>query len=162
MKKNIYIVVGALTLLCLIILGVLLGAGNNGYAQEYEFNVSSTHLINVIENLKKSDTAFTPSSELNDPDSLDISNSHFNVEIRSKKLNTTFSLFIEGSSKNKASSIYLVAVNFTSDFRKWGLINKDFNSNENKMIKREFEKEVLSQLKLSYTDKGNGMFIFWK
>lgn len=161
--KTILISFGVVGLLAFALFGAILGSGNDGYAQKYEFEVSSAALIKAVENLKSGNPTFNPPAGIYEPDSLDTSNSHFNVEVYSKKENISFGFFIEkDDSKLNKSFLYLVSINRGTDFRDWKFANRDLNRSDNLKVKKVFEEEILNKLKLTYKNKGNGMFIFWK
>ena len=144
-------------------LGATLGAGNYGYAQKYAFGVNSGALIKAVEDLKMENLVFDPSDSIYESVSFDTSNSHFNVEVYSKKKDISFVFFIEkDDGKQNSSVLYLVSVNNGTDIRDWKTVNRDLKRNDNLMVKRIFEEEILNKLKLNYKNYGNSMFIFWK
>ena len=164
-KKNKIIITsfGVLGLLAFAVFGAFVGSGSFIYAQKYEFEVNSNTLIKAVQNLKRSNPTFIPPASMNEPDSLDSSNSHYNVNIYSKKENVSFGCFIETyDEKSNKSSLYLLAINKGVDFRNWKIVNRDLNRSENLEAKKVFEEEILNKLKLNYKNEGNGMFIFWK
>lgn len=166
MKKKYKIIMtsfGVVGLLAFAVFGAFIGSGNDGYAQKYEFEVNGTALIKAVENLKRSSPTFIPPTGVNEPDSLDNSNSHFNADIYSKKENISFGFFIETDHKRSNKSfLYLVSINKGVDFRDWKMVNRDLNRSENLEVKNIFEKEILNNLKLAFKNEGNGMLVFWK
>jgi hypothetical protein len=142
------------TVICFGILAFfcgMLGAGPNGYAQQYELDINNDALINSIERLKRENTAFIPLQNYAETDSLDTLTSHFNVHFYYRDKNTIVYFFINGKHGITGKS-----------FINHKLINKDFDRNENLRVKKEFEERILKKLRFPYKDKGNGMFIFWK
>jgi hypothetical protein len=166
MKKKYKIIIisfGVVGVLVLGIFGAFVGAGNGGYAQQYEFDVNSSIIIKAVENLKIGNPIFNLPESIYEPDSLDASNSQFNMGIYSKKENISFLFFIEKNPNNvNKSSLYLVSINRGMDYRDWKTVNHDLDRAENLMVKRVFQEEILNKLKLNYKNKGNNMFIFWK
>jgi hypothetical protein len=154
------------TVICFGILAFfcgMLGAGPNGYAQQYELDINNDALINSIERLKRENTAFIPLQNYAETDSLDTLTSHFNVHFYYRDKNTIVYFFINGKQGNTGKSfINLVSVNQGVHQGNYKLINKDFDRNENLRVKKEFEERILKKLRFPYKDKGNGMFIFWK
>lgn len=159
-SKGIIIAVIIIVIVAFALLGSILGSGNNGYTQNYEFNVNSTTLIKAIKDLKVTNPEFNPPSSIYDPDSLDRSNDHYNMEIYSKKAETSFGFFIDNNSNT--ATIHLVSMNKGLDYKEWKTINHDLDRHENINTKHIFEEDILNKLNLKYQNKGNSMFIFWK
>src|ERR1700761_6814071 len=101
-SKGIIIVVVIVGILAFALFGGILGSGNNGYAQKYEFDVNSATLINAVKNLKARNPIFNPPSNIYDPDTLDKSTNHYNGEVYSKNAGASFGFFIENNT-NKAT-----------------------------------------------------------
>lgn len=159
-SKGIIIAIVVIIIISFALLGGVLGSGNNGYAQKYEFDINSVTLIRAVKTLKATNTIFNPPSNIYDPDTLDKSTNHYNIEIYSKKASASFAFFIE-SNANKAT-LYLVSINKGVDYREWKTINHDLNQEENMNAKKTFEQDILNRLDLKYQSAGNSMFIFWK
>jgi len=164
--KNKSIITIVFIIICFGVLaffGGMLGAGPNGYAQQYEFDVNKNVLINSIERLKSENAAFSPPQNYTDKDSLDSLTGHFNVNFFYRDKNTIVYFFINDKQGNTNKSfVNLVSVNEGFHQENYKLINRDFDRKENLKVKKDFEERILTKLKIPYTDSGNGMFIFWK
>lgn len=159
--KTTIIFLGITCLVGFALFGAIVGSGNDGYAQKYEFDVSSSTLIRVIKKFKSNNPGSNPPTAIYDPDTLDKTTSHFNTEVYSRRENMSFAFFIETNNNSNRSSIYLVSVNQGMDFREWEIINRDLDNTNSLKVKKIFEENILNRLGLNYKKKGNGMFIFW-
>ena len=160
-RKIIIISFGVVGVLALAIFGAFVGAGNGGYAQQYEFDVNSSIIIKAVENLKTGNSSFNLPEDIYEPDSLDATNSQFNMGIYSKKDNISFLFFIDKYPNNpNKSSLYLVSINRGTDYRDWKMVNHELNRTETSKVKKVFEEEILNKLNLNYKSKGNSMLVF--
>jgi hypothetical protein len=163
--KNKSIITIVFLIICfgvLAFLGGMLGAGPNGYAQQYEFDVNRIELINAIERVKSESTVSSSRQNDTNKDSYDTLTGQFNVDFYYWDKSTVVYFFINEKDGNTNKSIVnLVSVNegFQQNYK---MINRDFDGKENLKVKTDFEERVLKRLKIPYKDVGNGMFIFWK
>ena len=165
MKKKWKVVIAIIVILTFFLAAIYLvgsySSGSFGYAQQYQFNVNKIELIKAVERFKNENNSFNPPSIYLTRDSLDTYTSNFNVYVYYPNQNSIVYFFIDNQDR-KTSNINLVSINegLTNPYYK--RVNKDFDREHNLKIKEEFKERVLNKLGLSYEDKGNGMFIFWK
>lgn len=163
MKTTYKIIIAVLGFFLFITVGIysgLIGGGSYEYAQQYEFNATDSVLIKAIEKLKIENPGFQVPKTYDLPDFHDKYKYHFYLNYSDEnKLIHCFIMTADGSNK---SSIYLDGINDGLTLQNWKIINRDYDRSENLKVKNEFKKYVLNKLKLSYEDKGNGSFIFWK
>lgn len=159
-RKKIKIGIVVLLVILTVFLGAMLGAGGDGYAEQYEFNVDTAQLINAVKTLKKANRNLSPPNELKLLDSYDTLTRRYNVNLYLPEKNSVLYFYINTDGTD--SFVNLVSINqgFVSPVYK--IINKDFGRKENLEIKSHFEEVFLKKLKMAYEDKGNNMFIFWK
>jgi len=149
--------------LAIAFFGAMLGSGSYGYAEQYKFDVTKKQLISTIENFKNKNQSFVPPVKYGSIDTLDTLTTKFFISIYFQNEDTIVDFFIDSSPNGTDESyINLVSVNQGLHSPVYKLINKDFDRNENRNLKKEFEERVLNKLNIPYEDKGNGNFIFWK
>lgn len=145
------------------IFGGILGAGNYGYSQKYEFDVSHDSLIKSVQTFKKLHPEYTVPEGVYVHDSLDSVNHFFYTYLYYPKDNKIVYFHVSKDANNFfKSSINFTALNDGLDLGHWKEVNKDFDRNENLQVKRQFQTTILDKLNLKYTDRGNSMFVFWK
>ncbi len=136
-------------------------AGSYCYAENYEFAVSETELINKIEEFKKNNPQYIPPQSFKDG-RRDSSDYWYCMYIKLPTDDYYISFWVRGN-ENKKTTLGLVSANYKLENISWKNINKDFSSYENKQIKIKFEKMFLDRLELKYDKKGNSMqFLFFQ
>jgi len=165
MKKNwkivVTIIIILVSFLALAFLAGNISSGSFNYAQRYEFKVSESQLIKKIEKFKSENNSLIPPLNYNAKDSLDDYTHNLTVYIYYPDQNSIV-CFVVGGNKAHVSYIFLLSINEGLKTPYYKRVNKDFDRADNLRIKQEFKERVLNKLGLSYKDKGNGMFIFWK
>jgi hypothetical protein len=164
MKKRYKIIIICVCVICLIafaIFGGLVGSGNYGYAQQYEFNTTDSVLINKVKLIKDQNPDFRIPSSISLKDYL--ANGKFHFYIYYKNENQIVHCFIMNTLNNpNNTSIYLDAINYGLTLGNWKVVNSDYDRSDNLKVKLQFEERFLNKLKLPYQDEGNGNFVFWK
>lgn len=167
MKKNwkiaLAIIIGLLSFIALGYLAASISSGSLNYAQQYEFNVNKTQLIQAIEKFKDENKEFSPPLNFPGHDSVDtyIPN-FFNIYIYYHDKNSIVYLVIDNDQDTNKATINFVSINEGLKGPLYKRINKDFGRDDNLKIKKDFENRVLNKLGFPYKDKGNSMFVFWK
>jgi hypothetical protein len=165
MKKNwkivVTIVITLFSFLALAFLAGSISSGSFNYAQQYQFKASKAQLIKSIERYKGENKEYNSPLNYNAKDSLDDYTRNLTVYVYYPDQNSMV-CFVIHSHEAQTSYIYLVSVNEGLKTPYYKRVNKDFDRADNLRIKQEFKERVLNKLGLSYKDKGNGMFIFWK
>jgi hypothetical protein len=163
MKTRYKILIVCLGLSAFIIIGIysgLVSGGSYPYAQQYEFHVSDTTLIEAVEGFKKDNPSFKVPGMLKLPDFKD--DYRYNFYLYDTSRNNLIHCFIMTAGDSKMGSIYLDAVNSGLTLGNWKVVNQDYDRGDNIKIKLDFKEKFLNKLNLPYKDEGNGMFIFWK
>jgi hypothetical protein len=163
MQRIYKIIIVCLAIIAIIIFGLYSGiidSGSYSDAEQYQFEVTDSVLIIAIKNFKDANPDFRVPKSVNLTDSTENYKYHFYLyDSREDNLIHCFILSADGSNK---ASIYLDAINSGLRLGNWKVVNEDYDRTANLEVKKEFREKVLDKLKLSYEDKGNNAFIFWK
>ncbi len=168
MRKIRNIILVLLPVLVVMYLGLkyIAPSGSYCYAQEYEFNIDEDRLITAIENLKKSDTQYNVPFVYRNGERVDVPQ-----DGKRNGSDYWYQLYFYFPDKKEiihfwtrplergTTTIGFVGINNGLELGNWKDVNKDFDSKENKEIKKLFQERILDKLGYKYEDKGNGMKI---
>jgi hypothetical protein len=148
LKKLVIIIIGiSLAAIALYNIADSLSPGSYGNAQEYDLDVPTAELIELVAKFKDENPQFKVPANFGLSDHT--ANQWFVAYFYFPQQNETFHTTIRSSGRDR-SAFSLVAVN--EDLTgKWKDINKDFESAENKILIDQFEKMILEPIK----EKGN-------
>jgi len=168
MKKSKLTKVAIIAFMMIGVVGIMMfggiaGAGNYGYAQQYEFKTDKKELIRKVEKFVSQHAQYKVPDNIGLENSLDSLGDVYNAYLYYPEENSIVHFLIFDNDEDvNTTSIYLDAINEGVSLGHWKVVNRDYNRKENKHIKSIFEKRVLDKLNLPYQNKGNGMFVFWK
>ena len=165
MKEFKIPIILTLIFVCVLILGTISGltaVGSFPYAQKYKFYNSRLTIMKSIEHLKSEHSEFVVPNETGLVDQIDsFGNFHIYIYISSEK-RIAHAFIGEEENNDGSSNLYFVGIEQSDSLGQWKIVNHDFPRKENIEIKRNFTMGFLDKLSLTYHDKGNGMWIFWK
>lgn len=159
----------------LIILDYAMPLGGNRFVESYKFNCTKEELKNSIEKFRKENPEFSLPEDEYLPNGIMVQLPYF----EDIQYPFGYSGYLYDSEKNQIIHFYItkeipvmrgdtppcildfVGINEGLTLGKWKLINKDFNSSDNKRMKKEFEETILNKLGISYEKEGNNKPIFY-
>lgn len=158
MKKKIIIIIGII-ILCVFSVykfGESFAPGSYHYAEVYKIDASEEDVIKTIKQFKTSHSEFVvPKVTINKNGSFNLSESEGRKKNSNwylnyfyyKKENQILLTWTRPAGNNK-TDLALVSINQGLDIGNWKEVNKEFGDSENQKIKTEFEKLILSPIKL--------------
>lgn len=143
-----------LTIVLLLFTACDFAPGSYPYAEKYELNYSEEHVKTAINKFKEEYPEYTvPKVTINNQGSWDLPDGQskepahwYEVYFYYKNEDKIIFTWTRPAGKNK-TTIAFVSVNNGLNLGNWKMINKDFDSSENKKEKKEFEEKILNKIK---------------
>ena len=142
--------------LCLFITGCeRFSAGSYPYAEQYEFEIDDTSLINELTNIKRLDSSLRIPLDWNLIDGYEDKrpdNHWYHMYFYDKTRDKIIHTWVRENMESNAV-LALVSIKENSTNGKWKEINKDFTQSQNSVEKKEFAKLILQKIKYPLNQK---------
>jgi hypothetical protein len=148
MKKSLCLFLFLITLIILNTTSCNFAPGSYPYAEIYKLNISDSELITAINKFKRANPDYSIPAQLNlkDGQSASPDDHWYHVYFYLKDHDQIIYTWVR-KTENNMTSFALVSFNEGLSLGKWKDINKDFNRQENKLKKKEFEERILNVIK---------------
>jgi len=121
--------------------------GSYPYASRYEISLPETVLANRILVFKKNNPEYIVPKELGFEDGRRTATDHwYHIYFKNPLENQVIKTWIRKESETETILAFVATKEISSTNGKWKLINKDYNSSENKKVIETFKKMILSKL----------------
>jgi hypothetical protein len=141
----IIIILGAAVAFFLRI-GYLIAPGNYPASENYIINTSQINFLSKIDSFKSRNTRYNVPSLVNVYDSIRHS---YNIYFYNYSKNQIIHIEDQRESKDK-SVVHFIGINEGLTLGNWKMVNKDLTRDESEVIFKDFERNILSQLGISY------------